>query len=117
MTILVNEHRFLGRMLDFAQDLATQMRRHEDVQPQTLGRSVEFFRVCMEDCLLAKEEDLLFPRLETKGLFRRGGVIASMLIDHERGRRPPAPRDQVVDNTQAECISATWGYADAMTIW
>jgi|SRR5579875_1518419 len=87
MTILVNEHRFLGRMLDFAEDLATRMRRHEDVQPQTLGRAVEFFRVCMEGCLLAKEEDLLFPRLETKGLFRRGGVIASMLIDHERGRR------------------------------
>lgn len=87
MNILLNEHRFLGKMLDFAEDLANRMRRGENVQPETLGRAVEFFRVCLEGCLLAKEEDLLFTRLQSKGLFRRGGVIASMLIDHERGRR------------------------------
>lgn len=87
MNILLNEHRFLGKMLDFTQELADRMRRGERVQPPVLGRAGEFFRVCLEGCLLAKEENLLFTKLQTKGFSRQTGLIASMLVDHERGRR------------------------------
>jgi hemerythrin-like domain-containing protein len=85
--VLLNEHRFLGKMLDFAQDLADRMRRGEDVKPEALGRVAEFLRICLEGCLLTKEEDFLLPALARKGLARQGGPIALMLIDHERGRR------------------------------
>lgn len=87
MNILLNEHRFLGKMLDFTQELADRIRRGERVQPPVLGRAGEFFRVCLEGCLLAKEEHLLFTKLQSKGFSRQTGLIASMLADHERGRR------------------------------
>lgn len=87
MNILLNEHHFLGKMLDFTQELADRMRRGERVQPPVLGRAGEFFRVCLEGCLLTKEENLLFTKLQTKGFSRQTGLIASMLVDHERGRR------------------------------
>jgi hemerythrin-like domain-containing protein len=37
-------------------------------------------------CHHGKEEDLLFPMLEKKGLPRQGGPIAVMLMEHDQGR-------------------------------
>lgn len=82
--LLLKEHLVLGKMLDFTQELANQIHRGVDYKPETLGSVVEFFRVFMKDCLFDKEENLLFAKLERKGFLRQGGVISSMLIDHEK---------------------------------
>ena len=39
-----------------------------------------------DKCHHGKEEDLLFPRLELKGMPRHGGPIGVMLHEHDQGR-------------------------------
>lgn len=51
-----------------------------------MERCVEFFRLFADACHHGKEEDLLFPELEARGLPRDSGPIAVMLFEHRQGR-------------------------------
>ena len=63
--VLRHEHEALAKMLDFTKIVAGQIRRGEGVQSEGLG-SNRVFRVFMDDCLLTKEENVLFPALEER---------------------------------------------------
>jgi len=47
---------------------------------------VDFFRNFTDRCHHAKEEKLLFPMLEQRGVGKTGGPIGVMLHEHEAGR-------------------------------
>jgi hemerythrin-like domain-containing protein len=47
---------------------------------------IEFFQLFADRCHHGKEEDLLFPLLEKKGMPRAGGPLAVMLHEHTLGR-------------------------------
>ncbi len=85
-TILRHEHDAILRMLEVTEELATQLERGQPVAPDVPTEVVEFFRLFADRCHHGKEEDLLFPLLEQKGLPRAGGPIAVMLFEHEEGR-------------------------------
>ena len=55
--------------------------------PQHLGQLIEIFGGFVDRCHHGKEEDVLFPELEKRGLPREGGPIGVMLAEHETGRR------------------------------
>jgi hemerythrin-like domain-containing protein len=74
-------------MLGFADDLADRLDRGERVSPDVLDKVLEFFRVFVDQCHHSKEEDLLFPLLEAKGVPRAGGPLGVMLSEHEEGRK------------------------------
>ena len=62
-----------------------------DVRPAPLDldaveKCVRFFRLYADACHHGKEEDLLFPELEARGMPRHGGPIAVMLEEHRMGR-------------------------------
>lgn len=50
-------------------------------------RLLEFFSQFADKCHHAKEEDLLFPLAEKKGIQKEGGPIGVMLIEHDEGRK------------------------------
>jgi hemerythrin-like domain-containing protein len=52
-----------------------------------LGKCVDFLRLFADACHHGKEEDLLFPVLEARGIPRDGGPIGVMLYEHQMGRR------------------------------
>jgi hemerythrin-like domain-containing protein len=52
----------------------------------TLARCVEFIRLFADACHHGKEEDLLFPVLESRGIPREGGPIGVMLYEHQMAR-------------------------------
>lgn len=85
-SILRQEHDAILRMLDATEEAARMLDRGEQVAPETLRELLEFFRVFADRCHHGKEEDLLFPLLERKGLPRTGGPIGVMLVEHEQGR-------------------------------
>ncbi|HKZ53317.1 MAG TPA: hemerythrin domain-containing protein [Candidatus Acidoferrales bacterium] len=85
-TILRTEHDAILRMLDATEEVARQLDRGQRVAPETLTGLLEFFRLFADRCHHGKEEDLLFPLLEKKGLPRAGGPIGVMLHEHEQGR-------------------------------
>ena len=73
-------------MLDVTEEVARLLDRSERVAPETLTGLLEFFRLFADRCHHGKEEDLLFPLLEQKGLPRAGGPIGVMLFEHDQGR-------------------------------
>ncbi|MBI3484582.1 MAG: hemerythrin domain-containing protein [Acidobacteria bacterium] len=85
-TILRQEHDAILRMLDATEEVARRLRNHERVEPQVLDNLLEFFRQFADRCHHGKEEDLLFPLLEKKGMSRGGGPIGVMLMEHDQGR-------------------------------
>ncbi len=58
----------------------------EEVPRDLFSRAADFFSTFADRCHHAKEEDLLFPRLESRGMPREGGPIAVMLEEHQQGR-------------------------------
>ena len=49
-------------------------------------QAIAFLRDFVDHVHHAKEESVLFPRLEMRGVPRQGGPIGAMLAEHERGR-------------------------------
>ena len=84
--VLRKEHDAILRMLEVTDQVAEQLDRGEKVAPGTLDDLLEFFRLFADRCHHGKEEELLFPALERKGMPRQAGPIGIMLIEHERGR-------------------------------
>ena len=84
--ILRKEHDAILRMLDVTEEVARQLDARRPIAPEKLFELLEFFRLFADRCHHGKEEDLLFPLLERKGLPRAGGPVGVMLYEHEEGR-------------------------------
>ncbi len=85
-SILRNEHELILKMLDVADTVAGRLDQGAAVTPDTLSGILEFLRLFADRSHHGKEEDLLFPLLENKGIPRRGGPIGIMLQEHDMGR-------------------------------
>ncbi|MEK6674932.1 MAG: hemerythrin domain-containing protein [Planctomycetota bacterium] len=81
MQVLKNEHRVIEKVLD-------AMERQVDgpIDREFYTQSIDFLRNFADGCHHAKEEDQLFPILESVGIPRDGGPIGCMLHEHEQGR-------------------------------
>lgn len=84
--VLRHEHEAVLKMLDASEEAARQFDAGGKVPPETLADLLEFFRVFADQCHHTKEEELLFPLLERKGIPREGGPVGVMLAEHEEGR-------------------------------
>ena len=84
--ILRKEHDVILRMLDATEEVARRLDSGESVPRDSLTGLLEFFRLFADRCHHGKEEDLLFPILEKKGVPRAGGPLTVMLAEHEMGR-------------------------------
>jgi hemerythrin-like domain-containing protein len=84
--VLRHEHEAILKMLDVTEKVASRLERGEAVRREVLANLQEFFRMFVDQCHHGKEEDLLFPLLEQKGIPRAGGPIGVMLHEHEEGR-------------------------------
>ena len=84
--VLRKEHDAILRMLEVTEEVARRLQRGLSVRPAALTELLEFFQLFADRCHHGKEEDLLFPLLETKGLPRAGGPLGVMLFEHDEGR-------------------------------
>ncbi len=83
---LKQEHQGILLMLRILDKVAARIESGEKVDFGHLEQIVEFFRVFADRCHHGKEEDLLFPAMEKRGVPKGGGPIGAMLMDHEEGR-------------------------------
>ncbi len=81
MQILKDEHRVIERVLD-----ALERQLPRPVDAEFFRKAIDFLRNFADGCHHAKEEDELFPVLESAGIPREHGPIGCMLDEHERGR-------------------------------
>lgn len=84
--VLRAEHQVILRVIGVLQQLVIRSEQGKGFEKESLRRCVEFFRHFADACHHAKEEDLLFPALEARGMPREGGPIGVMLYEHTLAR-------------------------------
>lgn len=119
--ILRKEHEAILGMLELTESAAARLDRGQILPTGTLAGLLEFFQLFADRCHHGKEEDLLFPLLEKKGLPREGGPLGVMLHEHEQGRaliREMKAADAALEAGEAEAgrrwARAARGYAQLL---
>ncbi len=85
--VLMHEHRVIEHGLAVLEVIAERLERGEIVPKEKVEALLEFFRVFADQCHHGKEEGMLFPELEGRGIPKEGGPIGVMLYEHEEGRQ------------------------------
>ena len=83
---LIEEHHAVLVALKILGKVAAAVGAKEDKAAEHLEQLLEFFKGFVDRCHHGKEEDVLFPELERRGVKREGGPIGVMLAEHEIGR-------------------------------
>ena len=84
--LLREEHQRILGVADVLETLLQSVDRGEEPDLDSLADCVAFIRLFADAVHHGKEEDLLFPQLEARGVPRHTGPIAVMLQEHEIGR-------------------------------
>jgi hemerythrin-like domain-containing protein len=108
--ILRKEHDAILKMLEAATRTSERLERGQPVDPQILDDLLEFFRLFADQCHHGKEEELLFPVLEKKGVPRAGGPIGVMLDEHEQARK-------LIADMSASAAAFRYGDSSAGAHW
>jgi hemerythrin-like domain-containing protein len=73
-------------MLAVLETAAQRLEAGERVRPGLFREAVDFVRNFADKCHHGKEEVILFPRLEERGVPKEGGPLGMMLHEHDAGR-------------------------------
>jgi hemerythrin-like domain-containing protein len=111
--ILRKEHDAILKMLDATEEAARRIEAGQAVAPETLEGLLEFFRLFADRCHHGKEEDLLFPLLESRGLPRHGGPTGVMLREHDQGRALVRQMVEAVEASKSGAGDAPARWAEA----
>lgn len=84
--ILKNEHRVIERVLDCLERMAEQAEGEQRIPRRAVREAIDFFRHFADHCHHAKEEQQLFPLLESKGFSPTQGPTEVMRHEHVEGR-------------------------------
>jgi hemerythrin-like domain-containing protein len=83
---LTKEHHGIELMLKILKAVSAKLEQGEQIPADHLNGIMAFLTVFVDKCHHGKEEEFLFPALETAGVPRDGGPIGVMLNEHEQGR-------------------------------
>jgi hemerythrin-like domain-containing protein len=83
---LKKEHEAVKLMLRILQEISKRLDAGEKISAKHLTDILEFIRVFTDKCHHMKEEELLFPALESAGVARERGPIGVMLYEHQEAR-------------------------------
>jgi hemerythrin-like domain-containing protein len=117
--ILRDQHRNILKVADVLEEVLSREPEPGVFDFDALADCVSFIRLYADALHHGKEEALLFPELEERGLPRDSGPIAVMLHEHQRGRAYaramadalPGVREANGEATRA-LVSAARGYVD-----
>lgn len=84
--ILMQEHRAIERLLSVLENACDELDQGVYVPPEVFANALEFVRVFADQCHHGKEEETLFPLLESHDVPRDGGPLGTMLAEHDQGR-------------------------------
>lgn len=117
--ILDHEHRLTEKVLAVLEKEAGDLAGGKG-NPELVAQALDFFTVFTDRCHHHKEEDVLFPLLEKRGIPREGGPIGMMLIEHDQGRRYIGEMRQALESKEWDRLAAAArGYVELLKghIW
>jgi hemerythrin-like domain-containing protein len=80
------EHRLIQKVVAGMALLAEALERGGEADVATLESVVEFLRTFADRCHHGKEEALLFPALERRGVPGQGCPLGGLTMEHQKGR-------------------------------
>ncbi len=84
--ILMQEHRVIEQVLDCLEAMAQKCKESGELDTDSVKQAIDFFKNFADRCHHFKEEDCLFPLLESKGFSQDQGPTGVMLQEHDTGR-------------------------------
>jgi hemerythrin-like domain-containing protein len=117
--VLRQEHQTIKGALGIAERIAAKINRDEEMPSANVAKLMEFIRLFIEQCHHSKEEEILFPLLEKKGIPANGGPLGVMLMEHERARVLIEEMSVTAGNalghpSAKRWMRAAWDYSDLM---
>lgn len=117
--VLRQEHQVIKGALGFAERVAAKINKEQEVKSENLAKLMEFIRLFVEQGHHGKEEEILFPLLEQKGIPAGGGPIGVMLMEHDRARvliyeMSAAAESAASPDSAKRWTRAAWDYSDLM---
>ena len=109
---LVEEHELILRMIRVVGKINQKLMNDEAVEVNDLRAVVDFIRNFADRCHHAKEEDLLFKKMEERGFSPQQGPVAVMLHEHVLGRNFVQGMEQGIDEYEKGDKSAGAKIAD-----
>jgi len=100
--VLRGEHRVIERGLAILESIADKIERGESPPRDKVVALLDFFSMFADRCHHGKEEGMLFPELEAKGIPKERGPIGVMLFEHEEGRESRRKMAEAVNNLADE---------------
>ncbi|MBI4523887.1 MAG: hemerythrin domain-containing protein [Deltaproteobacteria bacterium] len=96
---LKGDHRIIEKVLGFLEKATSGS---VDAPFEAWSKAVDFIRNFADRCHHLREEKLLFPLLESKGIPVEGGPIGMMLIEHDEGRGYVRGMAEALERAKAE---------------
>lgn len=85
--VLRHEHEIILKMLDAGEKELVNINSTNKINGDTIEKLTDFIKNFADGCHHAKEEKLLFVKLEEKGMSADSGPVAVMLMEHAQGRQ------------------------------
>jgi len=119
--ILKHEHQVILLAMDAVEREARQIEATGSVRGDRVAQMLDFFPNFADRCHHAKEEKLLFVKMQERGMPAQGGPIAVMLHEHNLGRqfwatiREALPRAELGEAPAVQAVhDSLAGYAQLL---
>jgi len=109
--ILKDEHRVIEQVLNCLEKMIEKSLTEKKLDATDARDAVAFFRGFADKCHHAKEEERLFPLMESRGIPRQQGPIGVMLFEHEEGRGHVRAMEAAVEAAERGNLSALLDFA------
>lgn len=85
--ILTHEHKYILKVVHALSVIDEDLHRDGQVDVDLIQKVVRFMRNFADKCHHAKEEAVLFPAMEDKGVPKTGCPLATLRAEHDKGRK------------------------------
>jgi hemerythrin-like domain-containing protein len=111
--ILKHEHRIIERVLRSLEGLCARLNGGTQVPASALQEIADFITTFADQYHHGKEEQLLFPALERRGITREGGPLGVMEYEHDLERKLIAELRDSIESYQEGNSPATHRFVEA----
>lgn len=98
--MLVQEHQLISRVVRMLPSLRSNIEAGI-VDEAALSAVVDFFGTFADGCHHAKEEGLLFPALQERGISSKGCPVGTLKLEHQQGRNIARALKAAIDRWKA----------------
>lgn len=99
---LRKDHDIIKKVLKATEISITMLKEGKEMPPSILEDTVDFITNFIDRCHHAKEEQGLFPALESTGMPRENSAIGTMLREHEEAGKIAEQIKDAVESVETE---------------